>query len=451
MSTTEIAALEDALAVGRQALTSANTAWVFVACAMVLLMTPGLAFLYGGLVRSKNALNTMMMSFAALGVVGVAWALVGYSLSFAPGSAWIGGLDHLFLSGVDLEPHGSIPHLLFMAYQGTFAIITAALISGAIVERTRFGPYVLFLGAWVLLVYAPICHWVWGGGWLAGLGALDFAGGTVVHVNAGAAAVAAALILGPRKDRGRQALLPHNVPFVLLGAALLWFGWLGFNGGSALQADRVATLAFVNTILAPGSALVVWMLLDSQRTGKVTAVGGATAIVVGLVAITPAAGFIGPMYAMALGAISALPSYYAILRLARTRLDDSPDVAAAHGIGGLVGALLTGVFAQAAWGGTDGLLFGNPKQLAVQALGCLATLLYSGAVSAGILLLLRRSCGLRAEHRMEGVGLDVGQHGEEAYTHGEGAVLVLPETVTSPVRGELGAAPAMRRTVGGAA
>jgi Amt family ammonium transporter len=415
----------------------ADTAWMLVACALVLLMTPALAFFYGGLVRSKNALNTMMMSFAALGAAGMAWVLMGYSLAFGQGSGWIGGTSHLFLRGVGLEPRGSIPHLLFMAYQGTFAIITAALISGAIVERMRFGPYLAFITGWVVLVYAPVCHWVWGGGWLGDLGALDFAGGTVVHVNAGVAAVVAAWVLRPRKDYGRQALLPHNVPFVLLGAALLWFGWFGFNGGSALAADASAVLAFVNTMLAPAATLVVWMLLDRGRTGKTTAVGGATAIVVGLVAVTPAAGFVGPMSAIVLGVVATFPSYYAILWVSRTRLDDSLDVAAAHGIGGMSGALLTGVLANAAWGGTDGLLSGNPGQLLAQAAGIVVVMTYSGLATFALLKLVGLFAPLRTESRREGIGLDLLEHGEEAYTDGEGAILVLPEsgsrTATAPV------------------
>jgi len=425
-----------------------HTAWMFVACAMVLLMTPGLAFFYGGLVRSKNALNTMMMSFAALGVAGVVWALAGYSLAFGSGNAWIGGTDYLFLNSVGLEAEGSIPHLLFMVFQGTFAIITVALISGAVVERMRFDAYLAFVAGWVLLVYAPVCHWVWGGGWLSEMGTLDFAGGTVVHVNAGIAAVVAAAVLGPRKDHGRQALLPHNVPFVLLGAALLWFGWLGFNGGSALAANNSAALAFVNTILAPATTLVVWMILDRWMAGQPTAVGAATGIVVGLVAITPAAGFVGPQSAMAIGAIAAFPSYFAILRLSRTRLDDSLDVAAAHGVGGLTGALLTGVFASAAWGGVDGLIAGNPRQLWVQAVGLLATLAYSGAVSFGLLKLIQLTMPLRIETKEEALGLDVTGHGEEAYGSGEGAILLLPEPESPESR--IAPVPAAR-PVGGAA
>ena len=280
----------------------ADTAWMLVATALVLLMTPALAFFYGGLVRSKNALNTMMMSVVSLGFVGVAWALLGYSLAFAPGSALIGGLSHAFLRGVGVDLNAAaptIPHMLFMAFQGTFAIITAALISGAVVERKRFSAYILFITLWSLFVYSPIAHWVWGGGFLGKLGALDFAGGTVVHINAGVAALVAAILLGPRKDYARQATLPHHVPFALLGAGLLWFGWFGFNGGSALAANGAAALAFVNTFLAPMGTLVAWTLLDFRRNGKATAVGAATAIVVGLVAVTPAAGFVSPMSALA--------------------------------------------------------------------------------------------------------------------------------------------------------
>src|SRR6266571_8290017 len=255
---------------------TADIAWMLVATPMVLLMTPALGFFYGGMVRVKNTLNTMMMSFAALGFVGLAWALVAYSLAFSGEGRWVGGLGQALLNGVGTQTRGSIPAVLFMGYQGTFAIITAALISGAIVERMRFGPYLAFITLWALTVYAPVAHWVWGGGWLARLGALDFAGGTVVHVNAGVGALVAAVLLGPRKDYGRQALLPHSVPFVLLGASLLWFGWFGFNGGSALGANASAALAFVNTLLAPMATLVVWMLLDLARTGKATAVGAAT-------------------------------------------------------------------------------------------------------------------------------------------------------------------------------
>ena len=398
------------------AINQADTAWMLVSTALVLLMTPALAFFYGGLVRSKSALNTMMMSFIALGAVGIAWALIGYSLAFSAGGPLVGDLSRVFLKGVGLEAQGTIPHVLFMSYQGTFAIITAALISGAIVERMKFSAYMLFITLWSIVVYAPIAHWVWGGGWLAKLGALDFAGGTVVHVNAGVAALVAAMVIGPRKDHARQAFLPHNVPFVLLGAGLLWFGWFGFNAGSALAAGPSAALAFTTTFLAPMGTLVVWSLLDLMRNGKVTAVGGATAIVVGLVAITPAAGFISPMSAIALGSLSAFPSYYALLWRARTRLDDSLDVVAAHGLGGTVGALLTGVFAEKAWNGaTDGVLFGNPAQLGIQATAVAATIVYSGLVSFVLLKLIDKTLGLRVDDEQEMVGLDIALHEEKAY------------------------------------
>src|ERR687897_2483109 len=391
---------------------------MLISTALVLLMTPALAFFYGGLVRNKNSLNTMMMSFVALGVVGVTWAVAAYSLALAEGGPLLGGLGYLGLAGVGLEAKGTIPHVLFMAYQGTFAIITAALISGAVVERMRFGPYLAFIVLWTLLVYAPMAHWVWGGGWLMTRGVLDFAGGTVVHINAGVSALVAALVLGVRKDYGRQAILPHNVPFTLLGAGLLWFGWFGFNGGSALAANELASLAFANTALAPMATLVVWVLLDYLRSGQATAVGAATAIVVGLVAITPAAGFVSPAAALLIGGIDALPSYFVIVARSRTRLDDSLDVFAGHGVGGITGALLTGVFASKAWNsaGNDGLLAGNPSQLATQALGVGAAILYSAVMTFALLKVLGFVTALRAAPKTEGMGMDVTQHGEEAYS-----------------------------------
>jgi Amt family ammonium transporter len=403
------------------AINQADTAWMLVATALVLLMTPALAFFYAGLVRSKNALNTMMMSFISLGFVGVLWAVFGYSLAFAPGNNWIGDTSRFFLRTVNLDPQGTIPHALFMSYQGTFAIITAALISGAIVERMRFPAYVVFISLWALVVYSPIAHWVWGGGWLADKGALDFAGGTVVHVNAAVAALAAAVVVGKRQEYPSSSLLPHNVPFTLLGAGLLWFGWFGFNAGSALSAGPIAGLAFVTTMLAPASTLVVWTFLDMIRSGKPTAVGCATAIVVGLVAITPAAGFISPMSAIALGGIAAIPSYLMLVWRAKTSLDDSLDVIAAHGVGGTVGALLTGVFAQKAFNGVaDGALFGNPGQLVVQLEAVLAAIVYSGVMSFILLKLIGLVMPLRAGTNEESVGLDISMHGEEAYLHSEG-------------------------------
>jgi Amt family ammonium transporter len=411
---------------------NADIGWMLVSTALVLLMTPALAFFYGGLVRSKNALNTMMMSFVALGPIAVAWALVGYSLAFAPGNAAIGGLSFAGLSGVGMDAQGAIPHLLFMAFQGTFAIITPALISGAVVERMRFHAYLAFIVLWVLIVYAPVAHWVWGGGFLAAMGALDFAGGAVVHVNAATAALVAARVVGPRKDYGRHAMLPHNVPFVMLGAGLLWFGWFGFNAGSALASGTTAALAFVNTLMAPAAALAMWTLIDLVRGGPVTAVGAATAIVVGLVVVTPAAGFIGPAAAIAMGALGAIPSYFALIYRAKTELDDSLDVVAAHGLGGATGAILTGVFASASWsGGANGLLAGNPGQVLTQALSVVIVCAYSGLSTFVILKGLGLVMPLRIGERVEGIGLDVTEHGEEAYTQGDGAILVKPRPASA--------------------
>jgi len=401
----------------------ADTAWMLISTALVLLMTPALAFFYGGLVRSKNALNTMMMSFISLGFVGVLWAVVGYSLALTAGNNWLGDLSLAFLNGVGLDAMGAvvpitIPHALYMAFQATFCIITAALISGAIVERMRFSAYLIFICLWSLVVYAPVAHWVWGGGWLADMGAWDFAGGTVVHVNAGAAALVAAFVVGKRSDYGHASILPHNIPTVLLGAGLLWFGWFGFNAGSALAASPIAGLAFVTTMLAPAATLIVWTFLDMLRSGKPTAVGCATAIVVGLVAITPAAGFISPMSAIVLGAIAAVPSYLALIIRSKTSLDDSLDVVAAHGVGGTVGALLTGVFADKALNGVfDGALHGNPGQVGIQAAAVLTAIVYSGGMSFILLKLISLFIPLRASTADESTGLDVTMHGEEAYLH----------------------------------
>jgi Amt family ammonium transporter len=412
---------------------NADIAWMLVSTALVLLMTPALAFFYGGLVRSKNALNTMMMSFVALGPVAVAWALLGYSLAFAPGGPAIGSLSYAGLQGVGLQAQGTIPHLLFMSFQGTFAIITAALISGAVVERMRFNTYLAFIVLWVVVVYAPVAHWVWGGGFLAAMGALDFAGGAVVHVNAAAAALVAALVVGPRKDYGRQAMLPHNVPFTMLGAGVLWFGWFGFNAGSALSAGTTAALAFTNTLFAPAATLATWTLIDLLRGGRVTAVGAATAIIVGLVVVTPAAGYIAPGSAVALGALGAIPSYLALIYRARTKLDDSLDVVAAHGTGGATGAILTGVFADAAWsGGASGLVSGNASQILTQLASVLVVLAYSGTATLVILKVLALVMPLRISGRVEGVGMDVTEHGEEAYTGGDGAILVSPKESYMP-------------------
>jgi Amt family ammonium transporter len=409
------------------AINGGDTAWMLVSTALVLFMTAGLAFFYGGLVPSKNVLNTMMMSFIAFGFTGVLWVVAGYSLSFGAGGGFIGDLSMAMLGGMEMEPRGSIPHILFMAYQATFAIITAALISGAVIGRMKFGAYIAYISLWGLVVYAPVAHWVWGGGWLGSMGALDFAGGAVVHVNAGAAALAAALVLGSRSDYGRRAMLPHNVPFVLLGAGILWFGWMGFNGGSALAANAVGALGVVNTLFAPAATLVVWSILDLVFAKRITAVGAATGIVVGLVAVTPASGFVSPVSAMIIGALAAFPSFFVIRWRATTRMDDSLDVFAAHGVGGATGAILTGVFADPAFGGEgyDGLLFGDPAQVGVQAVSVLAVFAYSAIATVILLKVIQAVAGLRPVADLERKGMDVVAHGEEGYASGEGAILIL--------------------------
>jgi Amt family ammonium transporter len=406
-------------------ISAGDTAWVLTASALVLLMTVGLACFYSGLVRSKNSLNTMMMSIVAMGAIGVQWVLVGYSLAFAPGSPWLGGLAWLGFRGVGLDPNptyaATIPHQAHAVYQAMFAVITPALISGAIVERMRFRAYLVFLLLWSTLVYAPLAHWVWGaGGWLQTRGALDFAGGTVVHVSAGVSALVAAWFLGPRRDYRRMPLSPHSVPLVIIGAGLLWFGWFGFNAGSALAANGIAALAFVNTNAAAAAAVLTWALLDMRRSGKVTAVGAATGAVVGLVGITPAAGYVTAPAALAIGVICAIISHIAIDLRSRTPLDDSLDVFSCHGLAGIAGALLTGVFASkvANPGGAAGLLAGNPGQMLVQLYAVLAAVAIAAVGTVVILAVVRATMGARAAMADELTGLDVSEHGEEAYFGG---------------------------------
>jgi Amt family ammonium transporter len=407
-----------------------DTAWMLVATALVLMMTPALGLFYAGLVRSKNTLNTFMMCVGAIAVATVTWAAVGYSLAFDGDGSLIGGLGNAFLHGVDFAPREgtTIPELLFMAFQATFCIITVALVSGAVVERMRFGAFLVFAALWSVLVYAVLAHWAFGGGWLQAGGTLDFAGGVPVEMGSGFSALAAALVVGARKDYGRQALLPHNAMYVLLGAGLLWFGWFGFNGGSGFSTGNPSVLAFVNTLLTPACTLVVWFTLDLIRGRKVTAIGAATAIVVGCVAITPAGGFISPGWAMLLGALAALPSYAIIVWRTRTRVDETLDVLAAHGLAGFTGILFIGIFAEAAWNGvSDGLFYGNAAQLGDQALAALVTPIYAFVATFVLLKLIGLAMPLRASEREEGVGMDVVQHGEEAYVTGEGAILITTE------------------------
>jgi len=404
-----------------------DTAWMLVATALVILMTPALGLFYAGLVRSKNTLNTFMMCAAALGVATVMWVVVGYSFAFDDGNGFIGGFGHAFLNGVAFGPREGtkIPHLLFMAFQASFCIVTVALVSGAVVERMRFAPFLVFSALWSVLVYAVLAHWAFGGGWLQARGTLDFAGGIPVEMGSGFSALAAALVVGARKDYGRQAFLPHNAVYVLLGAGLLWFGWFGFNGGSGFSVGNASILAFVNTLLAPAATLVVWFVLDLIRGRQVTAIGAATAIIVGCVGITPAGGFIAPGWALLLGALAALPSYAIIVLRARTRVDETLDVLAAHGVAGLTGILFIGFFAQTRWNGvSDGLLYGDAAQLGWQALAALVTPLYAFAMTFAILKLISLVMPLRATAREEALGMDIVQHGEEAYVTGEGAILV---------------------------
>jgi Amt family ammonium transporter len=401
---------------------SGDTAWMLVATALVLMMTPALGLFYAGLVRSKNTLNTFMMCVGAIAVAGVVWALVGYSLAFDGTGSLIGGLDYVGLHDVTFLPREgtTIPHLLFMAFQATFCIITAALVSGAVVERMRFGPFLVFVGLWSVLVYSVLAHWSFGGGWLSSGGTLDFAGGIPVEMGSGFSALAAALVVGARKDYGRQALLPHNAVYVLLGAGLLWFGWFGFNGGSGFSTGNASVLAFTNTLLTPACSLVVWFILDLVRGRRVTAIGAATAIIVGCVLITG--------WAMVLGAVGALPCYAMIVWRPRTRVDETLDVLAAHGIAGFTGILFIGFFASLAWNGvSDGLIFGNASQLGDQALAALVTPLYAFGMTYALLRVMGLVVPLRATEHEEAIGMDFIQHGEDAYASGEGAILVVPE------------------------
>jgi Amt family ammonium transporter len=404
-----------------------DTAWMLVATALVLLMTIGLGLFYAGLVRAKNTLNTFMMCVAALAVATITWALVGYSLAFDGDGKILGGLGHAFLSGVDFAPRDgtTIPHLVFFAFQATFCVITTALVSGAVVERMRFGPFLLFAALWSVLVYAVMAHWAFGGGWLMAQGTLDFAGGVPVEMGSGFSALAAALVVGARKDYGRQALLPHNAVYVLLGAGLLWFGWFGFNGGSGFSTGDASVLAFTNTLLTPACTLLVWFVLDLIRGRQITAIGAATAIIVGCVAITPAGGFISPIWAMVLGALAALPCYGVIVWRTRTRIDETLDVLAAHGVAGFFGIIFIGLVAQMSWNDVaDGLLYGDAGQLGSQLVAAAAAPVYAFGMTFALLKGIGALMPLRGSDHDEAVGMDIVHHGEEAYASGEGAILI---------------------------
>jgi len=406
-----------------------DTAFMLVAAALVLLMTPGLALFYAGMVRSKNALSTTMHSVFSMGLTSILWAVVGYTIAFGPAEGglgkFIGGFGKLGLAGVvrgtsGVEGH-LIPESVFAMYQGMFAIITVGLITGAIAERMKFKAYVLFAGLWALLVYSPLAHWVWGGGWLGNfegsLGALDFAGGTVVHIASAAAALACALALGKRRDHGSPALQPHNLPMTLLGAGILWFGWFGFNAGSSLAADGVAGSAFMVTHLAAAAGMLGWLAIEWLQHGKPTTLGAASGAVAGLVAITPAAGFVDAMPGIFIGLAAGVLCYYGVKIKNRFGFDDALDVVGIHGVGGTTGAILTGVFASTAVNaaGRDGLLAGNAAQLVPQFVGVLATIAFSFTMSFIILKLIDAVVGLRVSDEEEDAGLDLSDHAETAY------------------------------------
>jgi len=403
---------------------SADNAFVLLSAALVMLMTPGLALFYAGMVRGKNVLGTLMQNFILLGVIGVQWALFGYSLAFGPDlGGVIGSLAWAGLSGVGLEPlkayAETIPHQTFMIYQAMFAIITPALITGAWAERMKFSSFLVFIILWATLVYDPVAHWVWGdGGWLKTLGALDFAGGTVVHINAGIAALAAALVMGRRHGYGAEAFIPHNLPMTVLGAGLLWFGWFGFNAGSALASGALATTAFIATHLASCAAVLAWTGAEWLHRGKPTTLGAASGAVAGLVAVTPAAGFVGPMSAILIGLGAGVVCYLAVLAKVRLGYDDSLDVVGVHCVGGIWGALATGLFASKAINaaGADGLFFGNPQQLVIQGVAVGVTLIFSFVVSWILLKVLDATMGLRVSTEEEVAGLDISEHQEAGYT-----------------------------------
>jgi ammonium transporter, Amt family len=402
---------------GEGAINAGDTAWVLTASALVLAMTiPGLALFYGGMVRSKNVLSTMMHSFMAVSMVSVIWVFWGYSLAFGTDiGGIIGGLEWVGLAGVGVEPQPgtTIPHLAFMVFQLMFAGITVALISGAIAERMNFGAFVMFSVLWVTLIYAPLAHWVWGGGWLAGLGDLDFAGGTVVHISSGVAALACALVLGKRHGYGTDNMSPHNLPFTVVGAGFLWVGWFGFNAGSALAADGLAASAFVATHVSTAAGALGWLGVEWSYRGKPTLLGMASGAVAGLVAITPAAGYVGPVSAILIGFGGGIICYLGVFLKNKLGYDDALDVLGIHGIGGTWGALATGLFAS--MGGGTGLFFGNPAQVLIQGLGVVATWVFSFVGTFLILKLVDSVIGLRVSKEEEILGLDLTQHRERAY------------------------------------
>jgi Amt family ammonium transporter len=399
---------------------AADTAFVMICSALVLLMTPGLAIFYGGLTRSKNVLSTMMHSFFLMGMATVIWVVYGYSLSFGNDiGGFIGGLNHLLANGVGAAPRAgqTIPHTVFLTFQGMFVIITPALIAGAFAERMKFSSFILFTILWITLVYAPVCHWVWGGGWLAKLGVLDFAGGLVVHLNCGVAALAAAIVIGKRRGYGTRPLIPHNLTLTLLGVGLLWFGWFGFNAGSELAVDGVAANAFLITHVAAGTGALTWVFAEWVLRGKPTTLGLASGMVAGLGSITPACGYVGVGTALIIGGVAGVICYLAVLAKDAFGYDDALDVVGIHGVGGVWGTLSVGLFASVLINenGANGLFYGGVSLFKAQVIGLLATMIYCFVVTVGILYLVKAITGLRVTDEEEEVGVDTSAHGEAGY------------------------------------
>lgn len=414
-----------------------DTAFILISAALVLLMTPGLALFYGGMVRKKNVLSTLMHSFIIIGIISLQWVLVGYSLAFGPDHhGLIGGLNWFGLNGVGIDPNGdyagTIPAIVFMAFQMMFAVITPALISGSIAERMRFSAFILFTVLWATLVYDPLAHWVWGvGGFLRTMGALDFAGGNVVHISSGYAGLVAALVLGKRKGHGKEPMAPHQIPMTVLGAGLLWFGWFGFNAGSALGANGLAGIAFVTTNTSAAAAALAWVTVERLHRGKPTVLGAASGAVTGLVAITPAAGFVTPLASLVIGLVGGALCYFAVSVLkAKLGYDDALDAFGCHGIGGTWGALATGIFATKSINpaGADGLLYGNPSLLGIQALSVLITIAFTITATFIVFKIVSLVMQLRVSADEEETGLDLSLHGEEAYPDFMGSGLVMGHT-----------------------
>ena len=440
---TALAAEEAALAVD-----TGDTAFVLMSAALVMLMTPGLALFYGGMVRTKNVLNTIMMSFFIVGLISVQWVLWGYTLAFGNDiGSLVGDFTFLGLNGVGQAPNPdfseTIPHMAFMAFQGMFAVITAALITGAFAERMKFPAFIVFTLAWATFVYDPVAHWVWGGGWLGQMGVLDFAGGTVVHIISGVSGLVIAIMIGKRKDYGKKAIIPHNLPMVVIGASLLWFGWFGFNAGSALSANGLAASAFVTTNVAAAAATVSWVFVEWMYNGKPTILGAASGCIAGLVAITPAAGFVTPMAAVIMGLLGGAVCFYSVSVIkAKLGYDDALDAFGVHGVGGTFGAIATGFFAttEVNPGGADGLFYGNPEQVVIQIIGVVA----SWAVAIIMTFILIKIIGvfmpIRSEEQEENTGLDIIEHGEKGYAYQDlgsefisGAAFLKTEVATQPI------------------